>query len=51
MEHVHVSALAAFQTFLMVILVGFLWRLAAAHAAKSDSPVLSALGKGMASLY
>jgi hypothetical protein len=51
MNHVHVSALSAFAIFLQVLIMGFLWRLASAHLAKSNVPALSALGKAGAQLY
>jgi len=51
MPHVHVSALSAFALFLQVIIMGFLWRLASAHLAKSENAVLSSLGKAGAQLY
>lgn len=49
--HVHLSALEAMETFLYVILMGFLWRLASAHLAQSDNETASAFGKAMATIY
>lgn len=45
MNHVHVSFMTAVMTFLMVIIVGAAWRLAAMRL--SDSSV----GKAMAFVY
>lgn len=49
--HVHVSALDAMSTFLYVIVMGFLWRLASAHLAKSTNDNVSSIGKAMATIY
>lgn len=49
--HVHLSALEALATFLYVVCVGFLWRLLSAQLTKSETPVLSAFGKAMATIY
>lgn len=45
MNHVHASAMSAVAIFLMVVLVGTFWRLAAMHLA--DRP----LGKAMSVMY
>lgn len=45
MNHIHVSAMTALTAFLMVALVGTLWRLASMHL--SDSSI----GKAMAFIY
>ena len=51
MPHVHVGTQEALATFLMVILVGFLWRLAAQALGRSDNTFAAAIGKGMSTLY
>lgn len=43
--HLHIGTLEAIKVFLMVIVVGFFWRLGALYW--SDSPI----GKSMAFLY
>lgn len=45
MNHIHASAMSAVTVFLMVVLVGALWRLAAMHLSQTS------LGKAMAVLY
>lgn len=45
MNHLHVSALTAVTTFLMVLLVGAFWRLVSMRMADNS------LGKAMAFLY
>lgn len=49
--HVHIGALNLMTAFLGVILIGTLWRLAAAHLASSSSPALAQAGKAMAFQY
>lgn len=45
MQHVHVSALDAMTVFAIIILFGFLWRLAASKLRDTE------LGKAMAFIY
>lgn len=45
--HTHTSALTAVQVFLMVIIVGTLWRLVAAELATRNG-IAGDIGKGMA---
>jgi len=50
-EHVHSSTLSAVNTFLAVIVVGGLWRVASAELVDSDNPWLEATGKAMSYVY
>lgn len=43
--HVHLGALDAIKAFMAVVIVGFFWRLIAAHNANN------ALGQGMSFIY
>jgi hypothetical protein len=45
--HTHTSALTALQVFLMVVIVGTLWRLVAAELASREGSV-GEVGKAMA---
>lgn len=45
MNHIHVSAMTAVTTFLMVVIVGALWRLLAMRLSETS------LGKAMAVFY
>jgi hypothetical protein len=45
--HTHVSAVTAVTIFLMVLLLGTLWRLGAAYAARNDG-LIGELGKAAA---
>lgn len=49
--HTHIGALHLVTAFLGVVLIGTLWRLLAAHAASSNSPWLTQLGKAMSFQY
>lgn len=49
--HTHFSATMALGTFLMVLLLGSLWRLIAAHLAGSKNETLNQLGAAMANQY
>lgn len=48
--HTHVSALTAAQIFLMVLILGTFWRIAAAHAAKTGG-LVGELGKAASFQY
>lgn len=50
-EHVHSSALSAVNTFLAVIVVGGLWRVASAELVDSDNEWVAAAGKAMSYVY
>lgn len=45
--HTHTSALTALQVFLMVVIVGTIWRLVAANLADREG-IVGEVGKGMA---
>lgn len=45
--HTHYSATAAAGAFLSIVLVGTLWRLSAAYATRSKSPVVNRVGRAM----
>jgi hypothetical protein len=49
--HTHFSAVAATSVFLVVLVLGSVWRLAALHLAASDKPQLRNLGLAMAFQY
>ena len=48
--HTHVSAITAVYVFLMVAILGGLWRLSAAYLAHRDG-FLSEVGRGMAAQF
>jgi hypothetical protein len=48
--HVHVSALDAVIVFMYVLIVGAIWRLAAAHLAQYDGAA-GRIGEAMGTLY
>jgi hypothetical protein len=49
--HTHFSATAAISAFFSVLVLGTLWRLLAAHMARSDSPIIQSFGQAMAFQY
>lgn len=49
--HTHFGVLVIGGTFLGVLLMGTLWRLAAAHMAVSNNPTAQAVAKAMAVQY
>jgi hypothetical protein len=49
--HTHFSAMAAVQVFLMVLIVGTLWRLASYHMVASKNEAVSHLGKAAGFQY
>ena len=51
MLHTHFSAVTAFQTFLAVLIVGTVWRLASLHLTASPNPRVSQAGQAMSFQY
>lgn len=49
--HTHFSAIHAVGFFFCIVILGTLWRLAAAHLVNSDRPLLEHIGKAMAFQY
>jgi hypothetical protein len=49
--HVHVSALAALNVFLGVLIIGTLFRIVTLHLVASSNPTVSRLGQAMAFQY
>jgi hypothetical protein len=49
--HTHFSAMNALNTFLAVLIVGSLWRLASAHLAAANNETAAHLGRAMAFQY
>lgn len=49
--HTHFSAISALSTFLAVVFLGTIWRLASAHLTASHNPTFQRLGMAMAFQY
>lgn len=49
--HTHYSAVNALNIFLVVLIVGTLWRLSAAHLCASNNSKINYLGKAMSFQY
>lgn len=49
--HTHASVMTAASVFLLVLIMGSLWRLASYHLVASPNPTVSHLGKAMGFQY
>ena len=49
--HTHISALAALNVFLGVLIIGTLFRLVTLHMVASSNPTVARLGQAMAFQY
>jgi hypothetical protein len=49
--HTHFSATTALSVFLVVLVLGTLWRLIASHLAVSNNPMLNHIGSAMIFQY